>query len=145
MARGRWRAEAMTDGPRDKMLKRLKAYRERKLFEAVGAALYEAADAFRAETSRSITAGSISGKNHVPSSPGEAPNNDSGTLRNNIEVSQTRPDKARVTSNASYSQALEFGTSKMSARPFMRPAREKVRPKALRLLKKRINRAIKVY
>ena len=135
----------MTDGPREEMLKRLRAYRNRKLFEAAGAALFEAADAVRAEASRSITAGSVSGKNHVPSKPGEAPHNDTGTLRNNIEVSQTRLDKARVTSSASYSKVLEFGGSKVAARPFMRPARDKIRPKALRLLKQRINRALKVY
>ena len=135
----------MTDGPREEMLKRLRAYRNRKLFEAAGAALFEAADAVRAEASRSITAGSVSGKNHVPSKPGEAPNNDTGDLRNKIEVSQTRLDKARVTSSAEHSKPLEFGSSKMAARPFMRPARDKIRPQALRLLKQRINRALKVY
>jgi len=44
----------------------------------------------------------------------------------------------RVTSNAKYSAALEFGSSKMEARPFMRPARDKTRPEAVKL----INRAV---
>ncbi len=136
---------AMTEGPREKMLKRLRAYRDRKLFEAVGAALYEAADAVRAEASRSITAGSVSGKGHVPSIPGTPPNNDSSNLRLNIRVSQSRPDRSRVTSHASYSAVHEFGSSTHPARPFLRPARDKVKPEAERILEKRINRAVKVY
>ena len=34
-----------------------------------------------------------------------------------------------VTSRADYSQFLEFGTSKMGARPFMQPSLEENRPK----------------
>ena len=41
---------------------------------------------------------------------------------------------ASVESNADYSAALEFGTSKMSARPFMQPALEENRPKIRRKL-----------
>ena len=35
-------------------------------------------------------------------------------------------------SQAKYSSALEFGTSKMGARPFMQPSAEEVRPKIRR-------------
>ena len=46
----------------------------------VSAALFAAADDVRARSRRSITAGSVGGVNHVPSAPGEPPNNDTGFL-----------------------------------------------------------------
>ena len=41
-----------------------------------------------------------------------------------------------VESMADYSEALEFGTSKMGARPFLQPSLEQSRPKMKRLLGK---------
>jgi HK97 gp10 family phage protein len=70
----------------------------------------------------SIMAGSVSGKGHVPSKPGEPPNNDTRVLHDNIEVVQASPLRVIVSSNAPYAAALEFGTSKMAARPYFRPA-----------------------
>lgn len=70
----------------------------------------------------SITDGSISSKGHIASLPGQPPNNDTGFLANNIEVTQPEPLHVRVSSNAPYSAALEYGSSKMAARPFMAPA-----------------------
>ena len=43
--------------------------------------------------------------------------------------------KAEIISTADYSAALEFGTSKMAARPFMQPSLEENRPKIRRLVK----------
>lgn len=82
----------------------------------------------------SIVAGSISGKGHVASSPGEAPNADTRQLDGEIETTFAGPDVVHVTSNAPYSAALEFGTSKIAERPFMRPAMEKNRGRALKAL-----------
>lgn len=89
---------------------------------AVSKVLFEAGQVIKAEAQHSITAGSISGRNHVPSAPGKPPNEDTGFLRSNINVTQPGPLRVRVSSDAPYSQFLEFGTSRMAARPFMGPA-----------------------
>ena len=47
---------------------------------------------------------------------------------------------ASVESGANYSEALEFGTSKMAARPFLQPALEANRPK-IRALQKKLFKA----
>ncbi len=73
-------------GPRDQVRKRLEAFRSQHLLKAVQSALYEAADLVRSEAFRSISAGSVSGKKHKPSAPGQPPNRDSGVLQANIEV-----------------------------------------------------------
>lgn len=88
----------------------------------VGRALYAGGDLIRVEASRLLTEGSVSGKFHVPSLPGEPPNEDTGHLRSNIEVHQTAPLRVEVSSNAKYAAALEGGTSKMAERPYMGPA-----------------------
>lgn len=97
----------------------------------VAKALYAAGTQIEIDAEHSITDGSISGKGHVPSLPGQPPNRDTGTLDTNIETTiQTQsPPTVHVTSHAAYSAALEFGTSKMAERPFMRPATEKNRKK----------------
>lgn len=107
--------------------------RLRKLFgpeltKAANRVVYWGADQIRAEAHRSISAGSVSGKNHVPSSPGEPPNRDTGNLQAHIEAVNVRPLVAEVRSEAEYAGDLEFGTSKVAARPYMRPARDKTKP-----------------
>lgn len=69
-------------------------------------------------------------RTHTASKAGDPPNTDTGYLANNIYV-VIDGDKmgASVESRADYSDALEFGTSKMQARPFMQPALEEERPK----------------
>ena len=109
---------------RDKHMKRLKSL-EDGVGDAANKALRVIAQKIRADAKRSITAGSVSGKNHLPSKPGEPPNNDTGTLAAGL-VDETFPAqlRAEVRAEAAYSSALEFGTSKMAARPFMRAARD---------------------
>ena len=63
-----------------------------------------------------------------PSNPGDTPGVDTGTLKNSIVA---RPDDSRphtwiVADGVTYGFWLEFGTSKMAARPFMLPAVEAV-------------------
>jgi HK97 gp10 family phage protein len=64
------------------------------------------------------------------SKAGNPPASDTGFLASNIS-SKIDADKlgAEVISNADYSEALEFGTINMSARPFMQPAAEEARKK----------------
>lgn len=69
-------------------------------------------------------------RTHTASAPGSPPNSDTGYLANNIHfVIDSDGLGASVESRAEYSEYLEFGTSKMRARPFMQPALEENRPK----------------
>jgi HK97 gp10 family phage protein len=111
--------------------------------EAIGQAMFDTADAIKAEAQHSITAGSVSGKFHKPSLPGEPPMNDTGVLRSNITATRTGKLKAEVRSEAPYSQPLEFGSSKISARPFMRPARDKAAKTLPSLAVQKINAVVR--
>lgn len=91
--------------------------------EPVIRALADAGEAVREDAQRSIVAGSVSGPGHVPSAPGSPPNADTHNLDLGIDV-RINPSglTVSVVSTAPYSAALEFGTSRISARPFLRPA-----------------------
>ena len=73
---------------------------------------------------------------HTASKAGSPPNTDTGHLADNIFINIDN-DKLGVSveSRADYSKALEFGTSKMGARPFMQPALEENKNKINRLFK----------
>lgn len=103
--------------------------------------MYAAGSLVATEAQISITSGSVSGKNHVASAPNTAPNNDSATLANGIEVIQVAPLRVLIQSTAPYGQSLEFGTSKMAPRPFMAPAADKTRPEIERRLGSAVARA----
>jgi len=89
-----------------------------------GAVAYEGADTIRAEAHRLVSAGSVSGRGHVPSAEGEPPNRDTGTLQANFETVQTGPASAEFRSNAPYAAALEFKPGSRGGRPYVRPARD---------------------
>lgn len=104
-------------------------------------ALFVAGNMIEVEAENSITAGSVSGKDHVPSAPGEPPNADTRVLDSNIETTgEPKVPRVKVTSNAPYSVPLEIGTSKMAARPFMGPAARKKRGAAVELVRKAVAR-----
>lgn len=109
----------------------------------VAAALYEAGQLIELDAERSITAGSVSGANHVPSAPGQPPNADTRFLDSNIETEIGGPGLVTVTSKAPYSAALEYGTSRMAARPFMRPATERNRRKVVEMVGDAVNITIR--
>lgn len=109
----------------------------------VGKALFAGGESIQIEAQLSITQGAVSGKNHVPSKPGEPPNQDTGRLGDNIETVQKGPLLVEVSSNAPYSTPLEFGTSKMAARPFMRPARDKKRAEVVALVERAVSQAVR--
>lgn len=120
-------------------LKRLKAMDGRAQAEA-RKLVYALADMHATEAALSITAGAVSGKNHVPSLPGEPPNADTHVLDRSIHVEEVGPLRANSVADADYAIPLEFGPNE---RPFMRPAADKVRKEADKLAKaavKRINR-----
>jgi HK97 gp10 family phage protein len=58
-----------------------------------------------------------------PSAPGQPPGLDTGYLINSVQVvDPVTPIEAILGVGADYGPHLEFGTSKMAARPFLRPA-----------------------
>ena len=71
---------------------------------------------------------------HTASVAGNPPNSDTGFLANNIFM-VLDADKlgGSVESRADYSGFLEFGTSKMGARPYLQPALEENKPKIRRM------------
>lgn len=96
------------------------------------------------EAAVSITRGSIEGKNHVPSAPGEPPNSKTPNLAIEIiDVADRATLSTQVISRASYSAALEYGTARMAARPFMRPALAAHEPRVRAEMKKAIATVIR--
>jgi HK97 gp10 family phage protein len=76
------------------------------------------------EMKKSITSGAKSGRrygSHTSSAPGQSPANWTGQLLKSIKV-QKMKGISFVYITAKYAQFLEFGTSKMRARPFIIPA-----------------------
>lgn len=102
----------------------------------VGKALFVAGGMIEVEAEISITAGSVSGKGHIPSKPGEPPNADTRQLDNSIETVKVGELAVDVISKAPHSRPLELGTSHMQARPFMRPAAQKRKQEAVDLIAK---------
>lgn len=100
----------------------------------VGAALFAAGSIIEVEAAGLITAGAVSGKSHVASAPGQPPNADTHQLDRSIETVQVEPLKVEVSANAPHAVPLEFGTSKMAERPFMRPAVARKRKEAIDLI-----------
>lgn len=133
----------MTMKGKDAHLRRLKAMSGNSMVKAAGSVLYVGADRIRSRAHVEISRGSVSGKNHVASKPGEYPNRDTGILQGHIEAAMVGPLTAQVTSSAPYAAPLEFGSSRMAARPYMRPARDIEEPEIQRLFAAKINDLVK--
>jgi HK97 gp10 family phage protein len=99
------------------------------------------------EAKTSVQRGSRTGRiyyrrnrTHQASAPGEAPKSDTGYLAGRITtVVDLDGLGANVESQAAYSKALEFGTTKMAARPFLFPAFEKMKER----IKRNVGDAVK--
>jgi HK97 gp10 family phage protein len=111
--------------------------------DQIARALYAASDEIRVAARKSITQGAVSGKGHIPSKPGEPPKADTGHLHTNITNEMVGPLKAEVRSHAEYAAALEFGTSKMAERPYMRPATKQAMPKVRDLIRVEVRRMVR--
>lgn len=72
-------------------------------------------------------------KSHQASAPGEAPAIDTGNLVNSIQT-DVQGLRAEVGTAVEYALYLEYGTSKMAARPFLGPAAEAVRPSLIQAM-----------
>lgn len=66
-------------------------------------------------------------RTHQASAPGDAPAVNTGRLRQSITALRISPLHWRVGTNVDYALYLEFGTRRMAARPFLRPAADKER------------------
>lgn len=73
-----------------------------------------------ARTYEAIVKNSLRGPS--PSSPGDPPGLDTGFLINSVQVDSVTATEAVIAPHTEYAEPLEFGTSRMAARPFMRPA-----------------------
>lgn len=119
--------------------------------EKVGQATQATALELRAEVIKSIQRGPKSGvtyqkynprRSHKASAPGQAPATDLGRLVGSIRYEKASQMRATVGAYAVYAAYLEFGTRKMAARPFMRPAAEKVRASFERRIRKAVAEAV---
>jgi HK97 gp10 family phage protein len=108
----------------------------------VGKAVIAAAELVATEAVASITADWISGPDHVPSNPGEPPNADTGRLHRAIDVVRRDELTADVVSAAPYAADLEFGTARVAARPYLRPATAKKRGEAVTLVVQAVRRGL---
>jgi HK97 gp10 family phage protein len=122
------------------------------LREEAGKAVLATAVEMRADIVKSIQQGPASGRTyekykprrtHTASAPGQPPMSDTGRLANSITFDRLGDLTASVGSVLNYAAWLEYGTSRMAARPFFRPAVERMRPKYIGKLEDLIGRAMK--
>jgi hypothetical protein len=122
---------------------RLQRMGGREKVELVGKALFVGGEMIKAEASRLITEGAVSGAGHVASAPGEPPNEDTGQLRIGQEVLQLAPLRVEYSSSAPHAVPLERGTSKMAERPSVGPAVRRKREEIVALVEKAVGIAIR--
>lgn len=104
-------------------------------------AMHEATGLVRGEAVTSIQRGNKTGelytkynpkRQHQASAAGEAPATDTGLLVSSITSNVKQSGTTligQIIASTEYAPALEFGTTKMAARPFMQPALDKNRKK----------------
>jgi HK97 gp10 family phage protein len=119
------------------------------LIDKVHLLLGKAATEFEAEMKNEIETGSKSGISyqrgnisHTASAPGQAPATDSGKLVGSIRYKKKSATEHEVSINSEYALALEVGTSRMAARPFITPALQNAKKKLMKAIKA-INRGKK--
>ena len=68
---------------------------------------------------------------------------DTGNLRSSINFKVESEDEARVGTNVDYAPHVEFGTKKMSAQPYLRPALDNNRNQIEKMIADAISKAVK--
>ena len=108
--------------------------------------LWNAGELVRIDAQESIRRGAISGAGHVPSAPGEPPNADTHNLDLSIDT-RINPSKKSVSvvARARYAAAQEFGTSKMAARPYLRPALQRNRNRLVQGMVQAVKDSVRVF
>ena len=79
---------------------------------------------------------------HQASAPGEAPASDTGTLLGSIYHERESDLAYVVGTRIRYAPWLEYGSSRMAARPFFRPSLEQIQPVYQGRLERIINGAL---
>ena len=133
----------MTMKGKDAHIRRLRRLSGNQVQRLAGAIVYEGADTIRKEAFRLVSAGSVQGESHVRSKPGEAPNREHGDLQANMKAIQTGAVSAEFRSESDHARPLEFGTSKMDARPHVRPARDTMKPGIERRFAEQFDKLVK--
>lgn len=59
-----------------------------------------------------------------------------GNLRDSITVYRNTQGNAEVGTDVEYAKAVEYGTSRQAAQPYLRPAMEAVKPQLIKKLKR---------
>lgn len=109
--------------------------------------MYAEGEEIRKEIQDSIRQGSVSGPGHVPSAPGQPPNADTHNLDLSIDVRVPRASGRTslvVIAQAEYAAALEFGTSRILERPFMRPVMERRRGTLVRAAVRALRSTVRI-
>jgi HK97 gp10 family phage protein len=88
-------------------------------------------------------------KTHQASRPGQAPATDTGILKANIFADLAQNQLAArfgVKAGVKYARMLEYGTSKMKPRPFIRPAfkkfKDRINPAVIKAIRKAIQEVL---
>lgn len=122
------------------------------VMQAVSRAVEATGLELRGDIIKSVNSGPASGRvyqkykprrTHRASAPDQAPMTDTGRLVNSIVFDRDGPLTVTVGSNLVYALYLEYGTRKMAARPYFRPAVDAVRDKFVRRLNAAIYGAMK--
>lgn len=125
---------------------RLRRMRAQYMNDPIIRALYDAGEAVRKDAQDSIIDGAVSGPGHVPSAPGTPPNADTHNLDKSIDVRMNKGRKTvTVVARAHYAAAQEFGTSRLPERPFMRPALQRNRNRAVLGAANAVRSVVRVY
>lgn len=83
---------------------------------------------------------------HRASAPGHPPASDTGTLLGSVEAVPFDGGLAyEIGSRLAYGQFLEFGTSKMAARPWLTPAWDKHKNEIVNVVGREMNSALKRF
>lgn len=125
---------------------RLRRMKSQYLQDPLNAQLYAVGEAIRADAQASIREGAVSGPGHRPSPPGEPPNADTRNLDMSIDVRLSDNRKTvQVFARAHYAAAQEYGTARLPARPYLRPALQRNRAKAVQATVQAVRSTVRVY
>jgi len=145
------RAELDWDG--DQVLREIERESEKALNAAAEVVRTEIVQSMPGKGSRLVTGtGGDSGirGQYIASNPGQPPGVRKGTLRNSI--SNERAGRLRRTVGTNLrtkkgkylrGELLEYGTSKMAARPFMGPGLSRSRDKAIKMFRSTLRKALR--
>lgn len=108
--------------------------------KAIASAINQTINETRTEAVQGIQSGPASGRvyekyaprrTHQASAPGQYPMSDTGRLANSVAINPATPSNlsGQVGTNLVYGRYLEFGTSRMAARPWLTPSFEQARVK----------------